>query len=74
MSIHIGKNAIYNPDKVFRIETDNSNVLNLQSTTNKVNLNIQDFTLGQTSNINKILNISTENTYLVSIKNDNKTY
>ena len=74
MSIHIGKNAIYNPDKVFRIETDNSNVLNLQSTTNKVNLNIQDFTLGQTYNIDKILNISTENTDLVSFKNDNITF
>src|SRR5210317_135884 len=74
MSIHIGKNAIYNPNKVFRIESDNSNVLNLQSRTNKVNLNIQDFTLGQTSNIDKILNISTANTDLVSFKNDNITF
>ena len=74
MSIHIGKNAIYNPNKVFRIDSDNSNVLNLQSRTNKVNLNIQDFTLGQTSNIDKILNISTANTDLVSFKNDNITF
>lgn len=54
MSIQIGTTPIYNPtDTIIEVQSNRSNVMRLNSTSDNVYINTGDFQIGQTSNANE---------------------